>query len=233
MALHAHESVESYATRIDADDSEVEALYRDFLINVTSFFRDREVFETLKQVVFPQIIRDKTPTAPVRVWIPGCSTGQEAYSIAISLVEFFDDRPIRPPIQIFATDLADTRALEKARLGLYPETIETEVSPERLRRFFVKEDQSYRINKTIRDLCVFARHNIAADPPFSRVDLISLSEVLIYLTKALQQRILPTLHHALNTPGYLFLGLAESAGDDTDLFELVDTTQKSMRKNPP
>jgi two-component system CheB/CheR fusion protein len=232
MALHSHESIENYARRIDADNAEVEALYYDFLINVTSFFRDGEVFETLKEIVFPQIVKDKAPMAPIRVWVPGCSTGQEAYSIAMSLVEFFDEKPIRPPIQIFATDLADTRSLEKARAGLYPESIEAEIDPERFRRFFAKEDHTYRINKTIRDLCVFARQNIAVDPPFSHVDLISCRNVLIYLTTPLQQRVLPTFHYALNTPGFLFLGSAESVGDHTDLFELIDRTQKIYAKKP-
>ncbi len=232
MALHIQESIESYARRIDADDSEAVALYHDLLINVTGFFRDPEVFDALKTIVFPGIIREKQPTAPIRVWVPGCSTGQEAYSIAMSLVEFFDDRPIRPPMQIFATDLADPRSLEKARAGIYPESIEGEVSPERLRRFFVKEDHGYRINKAIRDLVVFARQNVAADPPFSHVDLISCRNVLMYLTTPLQKRILPNFHYALNNPGYLLLGAAESAGENPDLFEPLDRNQRIYAKKP-
>jgi two-component system CheB/CheR fusion protein len=230
MALHTQESIESYAERIEADDAEAEALYRDLLINVTSFFRDREVFDTLKQIVFPRIAREKPPTAPIRVWVPGCSTGQEAYSIALALVEFFDDRPVRPAIQIFATDLADVHALEKARSGVYPQSIEAEVSPERLRRFFIKEDHTYRIGKAIRDMCVFARQNVAADPPFSHIDLISCRNVLIYLATPLHRRILPIFHYALNTPGFLLLGSAESVGENTDMFEMLDRNSKIYAK---
>ena len=232
MALHSQQSIESYARRIAEDDAEVEALYQDLLINVTSFFRDRDAFDTLKRLVFPQIGNNSAVMTPVRVWVPGCSTGQEAYSIAMSLTEFFDDQPSRRPMQIFATDLADTRALEKARAGIYPESIEAEVSLERLRRFFVKEDHSYRINKAIRDVCVFARQNLTADPPFSHVDLISCRNVLIYLSTPLQKRVLPIFHYALNSPGFLLLGSAESVGDNTDLFELLDRTQKIYAKKP-
>ncbi|MGH8524573.1 MAG: CheR family methyltransferase, partial [Gammaproteobacteria bacterium] len=155
------------------DGPEVEALYRDLLINVTSFFRDPALFEALKTSVFPEILKAKPPYAPLRLWVPGCSTGQEAYSLAIVLWEYFDERPLRRPFQIFATDLSDPVPLERARAGLYPESIEAEVSPERLHRFFKKEDHLYRIDKSIRDSCVFARQNLAADPPFSHVDLIS------------------------------------------------------------
>ncbi len=226
MALHTQESIADYAARIDADESEVKALYNDLLINVTSFFRDREVFDALKQLVYPRIVKDKPPMEPLRIWVPGCSTGQEAYSIALSVVEFLGDRPVCPPIQIFATDLSDPSTLERARMGLYPESIEAEVSPERLRRFFVKEDHMYRINKTIRDMCVFARQNVTADPPFSHVDLISCRNVLIYLTTPLQRRVLPTFHYALNTPGFLLLGSSETVGENTDLFEPLERTNK-------
>jgi len=232
MALHTQQSLENYAARLDIDEAEVQALYQDMLINVTSFFRDPQVFEALKAVVYPQIVKDKPPVAPIRVWVPGCSTGQEAYSIALSMAEFFDDKPIRPPIQIFATDLSDFAALEKARAGLYPESIQSEVSPERLRRFFVKEDHMYRIAKMIRDMCVFARQNVAADPPFSHVDLISCRNLLIYLSPTLQKRVLPSFHYALNTPGFLLLGSAESVGDNADLFDLVDRTNKIYSKKP-
>lgn len=170
--------------------------------------------------------------APVRVWVPGCSTGQEAFSMAISLVEFFDDKPIRPPIQIFATDISDPNSLEKARAGLYPDSIEAEVSPERLRRFFRKEDHMYRVDKHIRELCVFARQNVAADPPFSHLDLISCRNVLIYLATPLQKRVLPTFHYALRIPGFLVLGTAETVGENTDLFEMVDRANKIYVKKP-
>ena len=232
MALHGQQSLDEYIRRLEKDRDEVDALYHDLLINVTSFFRDPEVFEALKEVVFPQLIKDKPPSEPFRIWVPGCSTGQEAYSIAIALLEFFDSRPVRPSMQIFATDLSDQTSLEKARAGIYPESIEAEVSPERLRRFFKKEDHVYRIDKSIRDQCVFARQNVTADPPFSHLDLISCRNVLIYLGNPLQRRVLPTFHYALDIPGFLVLGAAESIGDHNDLFDLVDRAHKIYSKRP-
>jgi two-component system CheB/CheR fusion protein len=232
MALHSQQSLADYANRLLADRSEVEALYRDLLINVTSFFRDPEMFESLKLHVFPDLLRSRPAETPIRIWVPGCSTGQEAYSLAMALVEFCDDRPLVPPIQIFATDLSDQTALEKARAGVYPEGIEVEVSPERLRRFFRKEDHTYRIEKSIRERCVFARHNVTSDPPFSHIDLISCRNVLIYLTTALQRRIMPTFHYALNLPGYLVLGSAETVGEHTELFEVRDRVHRIYAKRP-
>ncbi|HET7005628.1 MAG TPA: chemotaxis protein CheB, partial [Candidatus Binatia bacterium] len=232
MALHTQESLAQYVDRLDSDDSEVNALYHDLLINVTSFFRDAGLFDALKEQVFPAIVKGKRPLEPVRVWTAGCSTGQEAYSLAISLIEFFDDQPNPPALQIFATDISDTPILERARNGVYPESIEAEVSPDRLRRFFQKEDHSYRIDKTIRDMCVFARHNLLVDPPFSHVDLISCRNVLIYLAAPLQKRLMPIFHYALNVPGFLVLGSAESVGDHVDLFEPGDRLHKIYAKKP-
>jgi two-component system CheB/CheR fusion protein len=199
---------------------------------VTSFFRDPEVFESLKRVAFPEIAKRKPPGRPYRIWVPGCSTGQEAYSIAMSLVEFHDALPNRPVMQIFATDLSDAVALDRARGGLYPDSIEAEVSPERLRRFFRKEDGGYRIDKSIRDMCVFARQNLAADPPFSHLDLISCRNVLIYLGPTLQRRVLPIFHYALEPFGFLLLGTTETVGDSHDLFESVDRVHKIYTKKP-
>ncbi|HKP29492.1 MAG TPA: chemotaxis protein CheB, partial [Gemmatimonadales bacterium] len=230
MALHSQKSLTEYARRLTSDRAEVVALYHDLLINVTSFFRDPEMFESLKDKVFPELIRQKAPGDPIRLWVPGCSTGQEAYSLAMALIEFCDVLPVRPPIQIFATDLSDQPALDKARAGVFPEGIELEVSPERLRRFFRGEDHIYRIDKGIRDLCVFARHNVTTDPPFSHLDLISCRNVLIYLTTPLQKRILPTFHYALNASGFLVLGTAETVGEHTDLFELKDRTHRIYAK---
>ena len=230
MALHAQPSMADYARRLVHERGEVEALYRDLLINVTSFFRDPQMFESLKREVFPEIIKSKSANTPLRIWVPGCSTGQEAYSLAIALWEFFDERPVRPPIQIFATDLGEPAILERARTGLYPEGIESEVGPERLRRFFKKEDHVYRIDKSIRDTCVFARQNLAADPPFSHVDLVSCRNLLIYLSPVMQKQVLPTFHYALNIPGFLVLGTAETVGENTDLFEVVDRANKIYSK---
>jgi two-component system CheB/CheR fusion protein len=164
------------------------------------------------------------------MWVPGCATRQEAYSLAMALVEYFDDKAVRPPIQIFATDISDPAVLERARAAVYPEGIEAEVTPERLRRFFRKEDHCYRIDKAIRDMCVFARQNVTSDPPFSHVDVITCRNVLIYLSTPLQKRVLPIFHYALNTPGYLVLGTAETVGENADLFDLVDRPYKIYSK---
>ena len=182
MVLNVKEDMADYAQSLEKNRTELDALYHDILINVTSFFREPETFEALKTTVFPEMLKGKSQGSPLRIWAPGCSTGQEAYSLAIALTEFLDEKIDRPSIQIFATDLSDQVSLQKARDGLYPENITGEVSPERLRRFFTKEDGKYRVNKTIRDMCLFAKQNVAADPPFSRVDLISCRNLLIYLS---------------------------------------------------
>ncbi len=168
----------------------------------------------------------------MRLWVPGCSTGQEAYSLAIILWEFFDDRPVRPPIQIFASDMAGTVLFEKARAGLFPASIEAELEPGRLRRFFQKEDHLYRIDKSIRDACVFARHNVMADAPFSRLDLISCRNLLIYLDPLAQKQVLSAFHYALNLPGFLVLGTAESVSGNADYFGLIDRNHRIYKKNP-
>ncbi len=168
MVLHTKDSLADYAKHLERDRAEIDALYEDILINVTSFFREPEAFEAIKTRVFPQIIEGKDPNTPIRIWVPGCSTGQEAYLLAIALSEFLEDKPVRPAIQIFATDLSDTVSLSKGRDGFYPENIEAEVSPERLRRFFTKEGGRYRVSKALREVIVFAKQNVAADPPFSR-----------------------------------------------------------------
>ena len=230
MMLHGKSNLGEYADLLAGDRTEVGSLYRDLLINVTGFFRDPEVFEALKHSAFPEILRGKSVSRPIRIWVPGCSTGQEAYSLAIAMLEFLDDKPFRPTVQIFATDLSDGLSLDRARTGIYPENIESEVSPERLRRFFKREDHVYRIEKSIRDMCVFAHQNIAADPPFSHVDLVSCRNVLIYMSQVLQRRVMPTFHYALNMPGFLVLGSSESVGAYTDLFELVDRHAKIYAK---
>lgn len=230
--LHGRRSISDYIEILQRDVSEVQALYRDLLINVTSFFRDPELYNVLRSSVFPQILQAKSADTPIRIWVAGCSTGEEAYSIAIALLEFLDGRPVQPPIQIFATDLSGDKTLDKARAGVYPETIEADVSPDRLRRFFKKHDHMYRIDKTVRDLCIFARQNITADPPFSRVDLISCRNVLIYMAPSLQQRMLPMFHYALNVPGYLVLGPSETVGPLADSFDAVDRTWKVYSKKP-
>ncbi len=230
MVLHTKDNLTDYAQYLVGNHSELEALFQDILINVTSFFRDPEAFEALKRVVFPAIWESKESQQPIRIWAPGCSTGQESYSLAMALTEFLDDKPVRRSVQFFGTDLSDSVSLHKAREGIYPENIEAEVSQDRLRRFFTKEDSKYRVKKCLRDMCVFARQNVASDPPFSQLDLISCRNLLIYFAPQLQKRIIPTFHYALNPGGFLLLGASETIGPFTDLFGLVEQEHKIFRK---
>lgn len=225
MVLNTRESLRDYLAQLERDPAEVDALYQDILINVTSFFRNPDSFEALKVHVFPALVERNTG-APIRIWIPGCSTGQEAYSLAMVLLEYLADQHRQIPIQIFATDLSDRFCLQRARDGIYPASIEGEVSPERLRRFFVKEEDHYRVSKAIRDICVFAKQNVTADPPFSHVDIISCRNLLIYLAPPLQKRVIPTFHYSLNPGGFLLLGGAETVGGYGDLFAPVDAKHR-------
>ena len=221
MGLLDLKRVEDYATYLQAHPSEIEKLYNDLLINVTSFFRDPESFESLKKLVFPIICEHKSLDLPIRIWVAGCATGEEVYSIAISLLEFLDDYPIKPAIQIFATDISE-QAITTARAGVYHHNLLLDVSPERLRRFFIPADGGYQISKLVRELCIFARQNLTSDPPFSRLDLISCRNMLIYLEPVLQKKVMPIFHYALNVNGFLMLGSSEGIGNAVDLFELVD-----------
>jgi len=234
MALHQIGTLKDYVQLLRHHPAEVEALHEDLLIKVTSFFRDPAAFEALKAEVFPGILKHRSPEEPIRVWVPGCSTGEETYSQAIALLEFLGHRSADIPIQLFGTDLSQ-ESIGKARAGIYPESIVADVSPERLRRFFAKVEVGYRINKTIRDMCVFARQNFLQDPPFSRIDVISCRNVLIYLGPVLQKRIMPIFHYALKPRGFLMLGGAEGIiGTGSDLFELMDRKHKIYcRKSTP
>jgi two-component system CheB/CheR fusion protein len=231
MVLAKIDALGGYATHLRNNATEVEALYQDLLIAVTSFFRNPEAFEILQRKVFPALMKDRSADDSMRVWTVGCSTGQEAYSIAMSFLEYSSNISQNIRLQVFATDLND-ELLEKARAGLYTKTLVQDVSPDRLRRFFVEEDGGYRVSKTIREMCVFARQNVISDPPFSRMDLISCRNLLIYLEPELQKRLLPTFHYALKPEGYLFLGLSESVSGYGSLFEPVDKKQKVFAKKP-
>ena len=230
MVLHKLNSISDYVALLQRDRNEVNQLYQDLLINVTSFFRNPEAFETLKRVVYPDMLQTRGPSRPIRIWVPGCSTGEEAYSHAISLVEFLGEERAEVPIQIFGTDLSET-AVRRARAAVYKESIETDVSPARLRRFFHKTDGGYQISKSIRDLCVFSTQNIFSDPPFSRMDLVSCRNVMIYLSQALQKRVIPIFHYALNPTGFLMIGNTEGLlGAGSELFEMADRKQKIYRR---
>jgi len=231
MALHKIEKLHEYVSLLHRDRSEVMALYQDLLINVTSFFRNPEAFETLKKIVYPAILQTRNSSStPIRIWVPGCSTGEETYSHAISLMEFLDDERMEVPIQIFGTDLSEM-AIQRARAGIYKESIDADVSPLRLRRYFHKSDGGYQISKTIRDVCIFSTQNVFNDPPFSRMDLVSCRNVMIYLSQALQKRVIPIFHYALNPTGFLMIGSTEGLlGAGAELFEMADKKQKIYRK---
>jgi two-component system, chemotaxis family, CheB/CheR fusion protein len=229
MALLRMEDTKDYIKYLQDNPTELEALYHDVLINVTGFFRDPETFEALGGKVFSAITRNRGPRVPIRVWVPGCSTGEEAYSIAISLAEFLEKKATNIPIQVFATDLSD-RAINKARAGRYPESIARDLSPERLERFFVKVNGSYQVSKPIREVCVFAKHDLIRDPPFSNFDLISCRNVLIYMGPVLQKRAMTVFHYALKPTGYLLLGKSEATGRFPDLFAAEDRKYKIYSK---
>ena len=231
MLLHKAQTLKDYILCLQESRAELDALFQDILIHVTGFFRDPEVFEALKKEVFPNLTKNRPSGSPIRIWAPGCSTGEEVYSVAISLLEFLGDSPNSMDIQIFATDISES-ALEKARAGVYLDSITAEVSPERLRRFFIKNTQGYQINKAIRDMCVFARQDISKDPPFSRLDLISCRNLLIYLGSVLQKRVVPIFHYALKPTGYLLLGNSETIGAFSNFFTLVDKKHKIYAKKP-
>ena len=225
LVLHNIEKLIDYIKYLQHNPLESRALAQDILIGVTSFFREPESYQQLKAKIFPNLIKNKPDTEPLRIWVPGCSTGEEAYSIAVTLVEYIESQGVNFPIQIFATDL-NAAAIEKARSGIYPESIKRDVTPERLCRFFVKLNSGYQIGKSIRDLCVFAEQNVIKDPPFSKLDLISCRNVLIYFGPVLQRKVIPVFHYALNSNGYLMLGNSESVGTYLDLFALVDKKHK-------
>ena len=222
MALHHLDDLASYVDLLQNNPPELEALSQDLLIVVTSFFRDPGGLEALSRLAFPALMAGRSPKNPIRIWVPGCASGEEVYSIAISLLEFLGERSSATPIQIFGTDVS-AQAIERARAGTYPESISAEVSPERLRRFFLKSDGHYQIAKSIREVCVFARHNVTSDPPFSRLDLVSCCNLLIYLDQAMQRRVLALFHYALKPRGVLMLGPSETVGGESaDLFESMD-----------
>jgi two-component system CheB/CheR fusion protein len=231
MALHRIERLSQYARYLRNNKKEIEALFDDLLINVTRFFRDEALFRALKKRFLPSLLKNKKKDRQreLRVWVPGCATGEEVYSLAICILEVLGNQLSKIRVQIFGTDLSES-VIEHARAGIYPSAIEKDVSKARLNRFFVKRDGSYQIHRNVRDICTFARQNITADPPFSRLDLISCRNVLIYLSPELHKRCIPQFHYALNPGGYLILGPAESVGMYEELFKLVDKKNKIYTK---
>lgn len=229
MVVHKIDKLKDYVKFIQANPAEIKTLYLDMLINVTSFFRNPKVFEALKSHVFPVLAKHRGPEVAIRVWTPGCSSGEETYSIAIALLEFLGDEAAKVPVQIFGTDVSET-SINKARSGIYPENIQEDVTPERLRRFFTKTDGMYHISKSIRDMCIFAQHNLLSDPPFSQMDLVCCRNLLIYLEPILQNKVISLFHYAIRPAGFLVLGSSEGIGSSTDLFAPEDRTNKIFAK---
>jgi two-component system CheB/CheR fusion protein len=229
MLVHKVENFKQYLKRLHGDPAEVQALFDDILIHVTGFFREPEAFQELKERIFPRIMQGKAPGAAVRVWIPGCSTGEEAYSIAIAYLEYAGDRATETHLQIFGTDIGEA-AIEKARVGIYPESALSDVSADRLRRFFVKVQGGYQIAKSVREMCIFARQDLTKDPPFSKLDLVSCRNVLIYMGAVLQKKILSYFHYALQPTGFLLLGKSESISGFAELFAPAGRKHKIYSK---
>jgi two-component system CheB/CheR fusion protein len=221
LIIHKLSTLEQYRRLLEKDVEEVRLLQEDLLIHVTRFFREPAAFAALRAKAFPRMLKGLTADAPIRVWVPGCSTGEEAYSIAIALFDYLSEHDCMNPVQIFATDLSDV-ALSRARKGVYSPEIKNFVAPAMLRRFFIKADRGYEVVKRVRDACVFARQDLTKDPPFANVDLISCCNVLIYLSPAIQKQILPMFHYALRRSGALLLGASETIGESGDLFSPAD-----------
>jgi two-component system CheB/CheR fusion protein len=217
MLLYKIKTLRDYAKLLGKKNEEIDILYQDLLINVTSFFRDTDTHKYLKENIFPKLLKRKKTGESLRIWVPACSTGEEAYSIAMMLLEIQGSKTTNTPIQIFATDLS-TQAIAKARLGVYTQQELETVSPKRIQRFFTKSEGSFRVNKAVRDICVFAPHNILRDPPFSRLDFISCCNLFIYFDIAAQKKAVNTFHYALNEDGFLMIGKSENISQSAHLF---------------
>ena len=229
MNVHQTRNLRQYLRFVQANPHELDALFQELLIGVTSFFRDPQAFEALAHKGLPALVEGKPERGVLRLWVAGCSTGEEAYSLAIVLQEYLTQKKLRLTLQIFASDL-DSRAIETARAGLYPVGIAGDLTPARLQRFFTKEDGSYRIKKDIRDLVVFATHNVLTDAPFTKMDLLSCRNLLIYFDSTAQHRLLPLFHYALKPKGILFLGSSETIGESERLFTVIDRKWKLFRR---
>ncbi len=229
MQVTQLETPEAYVALLCQQPAEVQALFRDLLINVTSFFRDSETFDMLANMVIPRLFEGRGASETVRVWVPGCATGEEVYSIAILLREHMDTLKAVPRVQVFATDI-DEHALSVARAARYPSALLDAVSPERQRRFFVADAGSYVIAKDVRELCIFSPHSVIRDPPFSRMDLVSCRNLLIYFGADVQSQVIPTFHYALRDGGFLFLGTSENVSQFRDLFTPLDKKHRIFRK---
>jgi two-component system CheB/CheR fusion protein len=231
LAVHQIDNLENYLKLLTANSEEVAFLARELLITVTNFFRDHNAFTALQEHVIRPLVTERPSDRPIRIWVAGCATGEEAYSIAMLLMEEMGKAERHHPVQVFATDL-DEGSIEVGRRGLYPKSIAGDVSPERLKRFFTEENNHYKVRGNIREMIVFAKHNLIKDAPFSKLDLVCCRNVLIYMDSTLQKKLLPMFHYTLNTGGYLFLGESESIGTFADLYAPVDAKHKIFRRKP-
>jgi len=225
LAIHQIKGLSDYILYLQKNPAEIDVLFKNLVIGVTSFFRDPEAYDVLKEKVLPELLSAKEPDMTIRVWVAGCSTGEEAYSLGMILCETMDKIKKQFNVQIFATDI-DAMAVDTARKGIYPESIGADVSSERLNRFFTKEQGFFKVNKKLRDMVVFSIQNTIKDPPFSRLDLASCRNMMIYMDSVLQKKIIPLFHYALNPGGILFLGTSESIGEHTDLFQPLNSKWK-------
>jgi two-component system CheB/CheR fusion protein len=229
MTMHKIGRLGEYVKFAQSHPDEIRALYKDMLITVTSFFRDPDAFEALKTEVFPNMLQRRETGEAIRIWVPACASGEEAYSIAICLFEFLEDKAPGTDIQIFGTDI-DEDSIQLARRGIYAQNISLDVSTERLNRFFIRKDGDYHISRRVRDAVVFSRQNILKDAPFSRLDLVSCRNLLIYLQPVAQKKVFRVIHYSLKSSGFLLLGSSETVGDDPELFSLVDRKNKIYLK---
>ena len=227
MLLYRIKTIADYVKLLNEKAEEVDVLYQDLLINVTSFFRESDTYKYLKSVLLPKLVNSKKNSEALRVWVPACSTGEEVYSIAMMLTELQDNVASSFPIQIFGSDLSE-KAIAKARIGLFTLKDLESISPKRRQRFFTKSEGAYRIIKSVRDLCVFAPHNVLSDPPFSRIDFVSCCNLFIYLDNSAQKKAVRTFHYALNNNGFLMVGKSESIDLTTNLFHLSIRSLKSL-----
>ncbi len=234
MVVRKAENLQEYFRLLQKEPDELNALFDDLLINVTDFFRDPEVFEAAKRLAFPKIVANRKQPQTIRAWVPGCSSGEEAYSMAIALSEFLESEDLSCTIQVFGTDVSD-RTIDFARKAVYNESAGLNVSPERLRRFFIRTELGYQVARNIREMCIFSRHNVAKDPPLSRMDIISCRNLLIYFAPSLQRKVIGTFSYALQPSGCLILGPSETIGSLAEHFSVLDESRKlyCRRATPP
>jgi two-component system CheB/CheR fusion protein len=229
MALHNFKNLTEFTQFLMENPEALKAVSQDILIQVTKFFREPELFDLLKEKVFPSLITKQRGNDPIRIWVPGCCSGEEVYSILICLIEFLEEGGHRNAIQIFGTDLSES-AVQKAREATYIENITLDVSEARLARFFTKVGTHYELHKSLRDMCIFAKHNVVKDPPFGKLDLISCRNLLIYLETPLQNRVLSLFHYALKAKGILVLGNAETVAGVSELYSVIDSRNRIYEK---